>query len=131
MLPDANVDVGCLIPGFVFGQEFGELIGRTDTFDCHGKKFFAAVPISTDCRVVHGKETECLNVINPHGIGVAFKEQPILLCGFLKIALSLITLCPNPSLLKCAVDSVWQAAQVVLQDVVSRTLSDALRSLFV
>jgi hypothetical protein len=100
----------------------GGLPGGADIHQRHGKELFAGIAIMPDGRVIHGEETECPGVNDPHGVGIvleqvaiAFLALPYLLFHPLPVVQQLLTV-------QCLVDDRGKQLQEtqlhVLDDVV-------------
>jgi hypothetical protein len=66
------------------GNEFaqcGDMLGGAHVHNGHAKKFLAGVAVKGNSRVIDGQKTPGLLVVNPHGMGVSFKQDAVLFEG--------------------------------------------------
>ena len=51
--------------------------GSADVLDRHRQELLARVAIAADRGLVHGEETQRLDVVHPHGLRIRFEEEPV------------------------------------------------------
>src|SRR5207245_11245836 len=77
-----------------------DLLRRLDVQDAHGEELVPRIAVMAQGSVVDGEEGERLLVIYPHGMRVAFEEQPVLLLAGPVVLLASLASDPEGDLIR-------------------------------